>query len=185
VSSPQAVAVIAGASSGLGSALCSLLIQHGFQVAIFGREPALRAVVDEVPGVMAIACELASETEVERAFAAVEALHGAVSVVVYNAHHIQLRSETETSAAMFEASWRAGCLGAFIVAKRSLARMVARGGGTIIFSGATASMRGGKRSAAFFRSQVRAARPRAISGARVFAPRDPPAPRAGPILKDL
>jgi NADP-dependent 3-hydroxy acid dehydrogenase YdfG len=56
VSSPQAVAVIAGASSGLGSALCSLLIQHGFQVVILGREPALRAVAEEVPGVMAIAC---------------------------------------------------------------------------------------------------------------------------------
>lgn len=149
MSASQAVAVVAGASRGLGSALCSALVGRGFAVAALGREAALRAVADEVPAVTALACELANEAEVDRAFAAVEERHGPVSLVVYNAHRIELRSAADTSVAMFEDCWRASCLGAFVVARRALAGMVERRDGTLIFSGATGSVRGGKRSAAF------------------------------------
>ena len=81
-------AIVAGASSGLGSALCALLAGRGFRVVALGRDHAVRAVASEVQGVSAIACDLTLESEVERAFAAGEEAAGPVRVVVYNAHSI-------------------------------------------------------------------------------------------------
>src|SRR5262249_36602643 len=52
------VAVVAGASPGLGSALCALLHERGFRVTAAGRGAAVRAVAAEVPGVAAVACDL-------------------------------------------------------------------------------------------------------------------------------
>jgi NAD(P)-dependent dehydrogenase (short-subunit alcohol dehydrogenase family) len=137
--------VIAGASPGLGSALATALVARGYRVWALGRAAAVRAVADEVPDVEPVACELASETEVARTFAAT----GTADVVIYNAHHIRLAPSAETSLADFEASWRAGCLGAFVVAQHALPAMLERHRGTLVFSGATSSVRGGGRTVAF------------------------------------
>ena len=153
ISERQPVAVIAGASSGFGSALCQLLLSRGFRVAALGREPAIRAVVEEVPGVLAVACELTNAAEVDRAFGSVEATLGPATAVVYNAHRIQLAPSAETSLEMFAESWRVNCLGAFLVAQRALPSMRAFAAGTLIFTGATGSVRGGQRSAAFASSK--------------------------------
>ncbi|MES1188412.1 MAG: SDR family NAD(P)-dependent oxidoreductase, partial [Myxococcales bacterium] len=75
------------------------------------------------------------------------------SVVVYNAHRIELRAFEDTSLALFEESWRANCYGAFVVARRALPGMLQQGSGTLMFSGATGSRRGGARAAAFSSSK--------------------------------
>ena len=162
------VAVIAGANSGLGSELCARLVRRGFDVAALGREPALVAVARDVPSVMPIVCDLCVASEVDDAFGRIEAVWGATSVVVYNAHRIELCNFEDTSPALFEASWRANCYGAFVVAQRALPAMLARGGGTLIFSGATGSVRGGRRATAFSSSKF-ALRGLAQSLAREYA----------------
>jgi len=147
------VAVVAGANAGLGSALCELLAIRGFRVAALGRDAAVRAVATDVAGVMAVACDLTIASEVDHAFAAVEGAIGPASVVVYNAHRLGLHPFAETSLELFEESWRVNCHGAFVVARRAVPAMLARHGGALVFTGATGSIRGGRRSAAFASSK--------------------------------
>jgi NAD(P)-dependent dehydrogenase (short-subunit alcohol dehydrogenase family) len=162
------VAVVAGASPGLGSAVCRGLASRGYLVVALGREAALRAVAEQVPGVISKACDLTNASEVDRSFDEVEAV-GPAQVVFYNAHRLELRGFRETPLDVFEAVWRVNCFGAYLVAKRALPKMVERASGTIVFSGATASSRGGKRTAAFASSKF-ALRGLAQSLAREFGP---------------
>jgi NAD(P)-dependent dehydrogenase (short-subunit alcohol dehydrogenase family) len=162
------IAVVAGASPGLGSAVCRALAGRGSRVVALGREAAVHAVAEEVPGVIAKVCDLTSAADVDRVFTEIEA-GGPVEVVVYNAHRLVLRASGETPPDLFEAAWRVGCLGAYLVASRVVPGMVARGSGTLVFSGATASVRGGKRTAAFASSKF-ALRGLAQSLARELGP---------------
>jgi NAD(P)-dependent dehydrogenase (short-subunit alcohol dehydrogenase family) len=164
------VAVVAGASLGLGSAVCRALSERGLRVVALGRRGALRDVSDAVPGVVALECDLTNAADVDAAFTRVEATVGTASVLVYNAHRLELRSSAETPLDVFEAVWRVNCFGAYVVASRVLPRMLAQGGGTVIFTGATASTRGGKRTAAFASSKF-ALRGLAQSFARELGPR--------------
>jgi len=165
----ERVAVLAGANVGLGSALAELLVSRGFRVAALGRPAAVQAVAAEVRGVRAIGCELSDASEVDRAFGAVEEALGPVNVALYNAHRIHLAPSRETTLEMFTESWRINCLGAFLVAQRALPTMRALAAGTLIFSGATGSVRGGQRSAAFASSKF-ALRGLAQSLARELSP---------------
>ncbi len=142
------IAVVAGASPGLGSAVCRALAGRGHRVVAVGREAAVAAVADQVPGVLARACDLAIAADVDRVFTELEAA-GPVAAVVYNAHRLELRASRDTPLDVFEAVWRASCFGAYVVASRALPAMVERGAGSLIFTGATASVRGSKRTAAF------------------------------------
>jgi NAD(P)-dependent dehydrogenase (short-subunit alcohol dehydrogenase family) len=164
------VAVVAGASLGLGSAVCRSLACSGFHVVALGRGGAVRAVADDVSGVAPVECDLTSAPDVERAFTHLETTNRAPSVVVYSAHRLELRPSAETPLDVFEDVWRVNCFGAYVVASRALPRMLERGDGTIIFVGATASMRGGKRTAAFASSKF-ALRGLAQSLARELGPR--------------
>jgi NAD(P)-dependent dehydrogenase (short-subunit alcohol dehydrogenase family) len=164
------VAVIAGASRGLGSAICLALRNRGFRVVALGRCGAVRAVADGVPGVAPVECDLTNASQVDRAFANVEKTYGEPTVVIYNAHRLELRSSAETPLDLFEEVWRVNCFGAYVVASRALPRMLERGSGTVVFAGATASMRGGKRTAAFASSKF-ALRGLAQSLARELGPR--------------
>jgi NAD(P)-dependent dehydrogenase (short-subunit alcohol dehydrogenase family) len=70
-------------------------------------------------------------------------------VLVYNAAALVVKPFAETTPAEFEHAWRVASLGAFVTSQIVLPHMVARGAGTLIFSGATASLRGGAKFAAF------------------------------------
>jgi NAD(P)-dependent dehydrogenase (short-subunit alcohol dehydrogenase family) len=140
--------VIAGANVGLGSALAAAF--HGDKrVVALGHAPAIAQVAAEVKGVVPIACELTDPSSIDRALTEIERTLAMPDVVIYNAHRIELRSVLETTADAFTEAWRVGCFGAFLVAQRVIPRMRERGAGTLVFTGATGSLRGGKRSAAF------------------------------------
>jgi NAD(P)-dependent dehydrogenase (short-subunit alcohol dehydrogenase family) len=76
-----------------------------------------------------------------------------IDVLVYNAGRIDLMPLGETTPEQFTASWQVNALGAFLCARGWAPAMVARGGGSMIFMGATASVRGGARSHAFASSK--------------------------------
>jgi NAD(P)-dependent dehydrogenase (short-subunit alcohol dehydrogenase family) len=102
-----------------------------------------------VPGTIPVECDLTDPIAIDRAFTQLERSLATPDVVIYNAHRIELASALDTTPESFAEAWRVGCLGAFLVARRAVPRMVERGSGTLIFTGATGSIRGGKRSAAF------------------------------------
>ena len=149
------VVVVVGAGPGLGAALGHRFARASMHVVLACRKPErLDALAAEYSGighsVQARACDACNEVAVAALFDAVGNELGVPDVVIYNAGAFVQQSILDTSTEDFEHCWRTGCLGGFIVgreAARRLSRRVAEGGGggTIIFTGATASLRGGAR----------------------------------------
>jgi NAD(P)-dependent dehydrogenase (short-subunit alcohol dehydrogenase family) len=145
------LAVIAGAGEGLGVALGRAFAAAGYDVTGMarGREPLPRmvqAVADGGGAYLHVACDLAQPSE----SAAALAPHAdRAAALVYNAHELLMAPFLDIPLEAFERLWRVSCLGAVGAARALLPEMVARRRGTMIFSGATASRRGGARFAAF------------------------------------
>jgi NAD(P)-dependent dehydrogenase (short-subunit alcohol dehydrogenase family) len=129
------VALIGGAGEGLGAALGRRFAQGGLEVVLSSRTQGERA-------------DLRDESEVAALFDRVE-MRGPVAVAVFNAGANFRASILDTPAEMFEKIWRLGCYAGFLFGREAARRMLARGRGTILFTGATASMRGAAQFAAF------------------------------------
>lgn len=141
------VALIVGVGPGLGAALARRFAQGGLAVAVAARRrDALAPLAEEIGG-RAYACDAGDETSVERLFQDVTREVGAPRVAIYNAGAYAPGGILEIAPADFERCWRIGCLGGFFVGQRAARSMVAQGRGTILFTGATASLRGGARFA--------------------------------------
>lgn len=138
----NAVAVVVGAGPGLGSALARRFAEAGMSVAVARRRnDSLPALAEEVGG-RAYACDATDRVAVERLFEAVESDFGTPALVVFNAGTYRPGKILEIAPEDFEHCWRVGCLGGFNVGQAAAKRMVAAGEGTIIFTGATAALRG-------------------------------------------
>lgn len=150
------VALVVGVGPGLGAALCRRFAAAGIRVAMGARrEAALKSLTDEIGSgngqIRGYAADATDEKAVASLFAKVKADLGEPDLVVYNAGAFQRTSILEASAADFERCWRVGCFGGFLVGREAARIMATRGSGTILFTGATASLRG---SAQFFNLAV-------------------------------
>ncbi|MFQ5755708.1 MAG: SDR family NAD(P)-dependent oxidoreductase [Acidiferrobacterales bacterium] len=150
------VALVIGVGPGLGMALCRRFAEVGMKVAMSARHEApLKALAGELIAAGEIAhayeSDATDESAVSRLFDKVSADLGEPDLVVYNAGAFQRTSILEASAADFERCWRVGCFGGFLAGREAAKIMVTRGSGTILFTGATASLRG---SAQFFNLAV-------------------------------
>lgn len=144
---PKDVALIVGVGPGLGAALARRFAAGGLAVAAAAREGRkLEGLAREIGG-RAYGCDAADEASVERLFEEVTRDLGAPSLAIYNAGAYAPGGILEIQPADFERCWRVGCLGGFFVGQRAARAMVAAGRGTILFTGATASVRGGARFA--------------------------------------
>ncbi|MEE8500283.1 MAG: SDR family NAD(P)-dependent oxidoreductase [Kiloniellales bacterium] len=136
------VAVVVGAGPGLGSALARRFAAAGMAVAVARRRVDELAGLAEETGGRAYACDATDGNSVEALFDSVEHDLGTPALVAYNAGAYQRGGILEISAEDFERCWRIGCLGGFHVGQAAARRMVPTGQGTILFTGATASLRG-------------------------------------------
>lgn len=137
------VALIVGAGGVLGQALVAEFASAGYAVGTVRRRA-------EAPGgVHREACDLAQPPAVEAALARAVAALGTPDVLVCNAAHLVVAPFQELQDDDFETAWRVGVAGAAAAVRAVLPAMRARGSGCIVFSGATASQRGGARFAAF------------------------------------
>jgi len=147
------VAVV-GAGPGLGAAVARRFAKEGFNVALLARNPeTLTPVEAEVrraagtaaqPGrVIALACDATDQASVTDVFRRMRASLGATSALVYNAGAFQRAGLLNLNASQFEEAWRINCLGALLCAQQVLPDMVQANRGSILLSGATASLRGG------------------------------------------
>jgi NAD(P)-dependent dehydrogenase (short-subunit alcohol dehydrogenase family) len=144
------VAVIVGVGPGLGLALARRFAEAGMAVALAARskdhlEPLLAK--QPIEGARAYACDATEPAAVEGLFAQVDRDLGTPEVVVFNAGAFQPGGILEIDPADFERCWRIGCFGGFLVGQAGARRLVAAGHGTIIFTGATAALRGSARFA--------------------------------------
>ena len=146
-------AVIVGAGPGLGAALARRFSRAEMNVAMAVRNPArIEVLAAEYSGVVhrtiAVGCDAINEIAVQQLFSKVATELGPPRLVVYNAGGAVRKGILDTSAAEFERYWKNACLGGFLVGREAVRAMLARDGpprhrGTIIFTGATASLRGG------------------------------------------
>ncbi len=146
--SEEGIALIVGAGPGLGAALARCFAGAGMDVAVAARDGArLEPLAGDLTtlggGGRAYACDASREGDVRNLFAQVSSDLGEPDVVVFNAGAFVRKGILETESAEFERCWRIGCLGGFHVGKAAAEIMVRRGRGTIVFTGATASLRGG------------------------------------------
>lgn len=136
------VALVVGAGPGLGAAVARRFAAAGMAVAVARRSKEKLAALAEEIGGRAYGCDATDSQAVKRLFDAVAGDLGAPGVVVFNAGAFRPGSILEIAPEDFERCWRIGCLGGFLVGQAAARRMVDAGGGTIIFTGATAALRG-------------------------------------------
>lgn len=144
----KAIVVGVGAEVGVGGAVCQRLAREGLHVFVAGRTPAkldvVTANIRACGGVAtAVVTDATQESDVVRLFDTTEGEGaGVLDFVVYNAGNNFPKPLLETEAEFFETVWRVGCLGGFLVGREAGRRMLPRGRGTLIFTGATASIKG-------------------------------------------
>ncbi len=147
-------AVIVGAGSGTGAEVAKRFASDGYAVALARRNAdALKSLVAEIEGVggnaMAFGTDASDETAVASLFENAEGMLGPAEVVVFNTAGFTMGSILDATAQSFEDMWRASALGGFLVGREAARRMVPRGRGTILFTGATAATKASANFAAF------------------------------------
>ena len=142
--------VIAGAGPGNGAALGRRFAFDGRPVALLSRDQGRAdALAATIAGARGFACDVSDAGSVTSCFGAIASETGEVDTLVYNAS-LRLPGDVEgVSAEQFTRAWQVDALGGFLCARAVIPAMKARGHGNIVFTGATASRRGGKTSAAF------------------------------------
>ena len=140
-----AVVVGVGAAAGLGAALARRFGREGLHVVIAGRTPArLDAVATEIKqaggSTKVVVADAAQEKDIV-ALLDEAASHGPLELVAYNVGNAAMIPSLDMSGAQFETMWRQNALGGFLVGREAARRMLPQGHGTIIFTGATASLR--------------------------------------------
>jgi len=162
-------ALIVGAGSGLSACLARLLAGEGMRVALAARNSEKLAPLCAETGARAFACEATDAEQVARLFASVEAATGAPEVVIYNASARARGPVAELVPAEVERAIMVSAYGGFLVAREAVSRMLPKGHGALLFTGASASVKGYPLSAPFAMGKF-ALRGLAQSMARELAP---------------
>jgi NAD(P)-dependent dehydrogenase (short-subunit alcohol dehydrogenase family) len=150
MSKPSAVVVGVGAERGLGAALCRRFAQGGYHVLVAGRTAAkINKVAETINSAGGSAEPIATDATLEqdvvrlfdRAMAPGDGFEPA-DLIVSNAGNNQRIDFRELTVQQFEDFWRVGCFSGFLVGREAARRLVPFGRGTVIFTGASASVRG-------------------------------------------
>jgi NAD(P)-dependent dehydrogenase (short-subunit alcohol dehydrogenase family) len=162
-------ALIVGAGTGLSASLARLLARDGLRVALAARNSEKLAPLCAGTGAQAFACEATDPGQVARMFAAVEAATGTPDVVIYNASARARGPVADLVPSEVERAIMVSAYGGFLVAREAVQRMLPKKHGAVLFTGASASVKGYPLSAAFAMGKF-ALRGLAQSMARELAP---------------
>jgi NAD(P)-dependent dehydrogenase (short-subunit alcohol dehydrogenase family) len=162
-------ALIVGVGSGVSASLARLFNKEGMKVALAARRAANLADLAKETGATALACDAIDRSQVTKLFAQLDELFGVPDVVVYNASYRTRGPFVTLDPAEVEKSMAVTAYGAFLVAQESVKRMLPRGHGALLFTGASASVKGYAQSAPFAMGKF-ALRGMAQSMARELSP---------------
>jgi NAD(P)-dependent dehydrogenase (short-subunit alcohol dehydrogenase family) len=146
-----AIVIGVGPDRGLGAQLCKRFAADGLKVIVAGRT---RSAIDAVSAditragghAVPIVADATSEQDIARLF---DAAGSGLDLAIYNAGNNTPGKIVDMDAAYFEQSWRVVCFGGFLFAREALRRMLPNKAGTILFTGASASLRGRANYGAF------------------------------------
>ncbi|MFP6730581.1 MAG: SDR family NAD(P)-dependent oxidoreductase [Alphaproteobacteria bacterium] len=141
------IAMVVGVGGGLGAALGRRFAQAGMKLALVARgdkitAPLASEINDAGGTAIAYGADTTDEAAVEAMFDQVRSDLGGPDLVAFNAGAFMRTSVLDATAADFERSWRVSCYGGFLVGRAAARGMAARGSGTILFTSATAALRG-------------------------------------------
>ncbi len=163
-------ALIVGAGQGLSASLARLLAGEGLRVGLAARDIGKLESLAAATGAVTAPCDVADARQVEALFASMdERLGGPPEVVIYNASARARGPLVELDPAAVAQALAVTAHGGFVVAQQAARRMLPRGHGAILFTGASASVKGYARSAPFAMGKF-ALRGLAQSLARELAP---------------
>ena len=148
------VALVVGAGDYIGSAIAKRFAAGGFSLAVGRRnaeklEPLVKEIEAAGGEAHGFAFDARDEETVQATFATIERELGPLEVVVFNPGANVNFPITETTSRVFRKVWEMACFGGFLVGREAARVMLPRRRGSIFFTGATASLRGGKGYAAF------------------------------------
>jgi NAD(P)-dependent dehydrogenase (short-subunit alcohol dehydrogenase family) len=164
--------LVTGIAEGLGAEIAATFARAGYDVLGLSRSDRASAAVGTLVkqgggSYTHLACDLTRAADVAAVLAPIA---GRIDVMVHNAQRLMIRPFGEITAGEFEDVWRVACLGAMASAQAVLPHMAARKSGAVIFSGATAGLRGGANFSAFASAKF-ALRGLAQALAREFGPK--------------
>src|SRR5882724_2778608 len=168
------VALLVGAGDAIGAAVARRFAAGRYAICVARRDAEKsRSLVHIASGGVArgVGTDVRSEEGVQALFAQVEAELGPVEVCLFNAGANVKSPLIETGAKLFFRVWELACYGGFLTGREAARHMVPRGRGTILFTGATASVRGSAGFAAFAAAKF-GLRAVAQSMARELAPKN-------------
>ncbi|MBS29247.1 MAG: glucose 1-dehydrogenase [Alphaproteobacteria bacterium] len=170
-----AIVIGVGAEQGTGAAVARRFAAGGMHTVLAGRTAERleerQAEIAAAGGTATVhVLDVRKEDEVAALFAAAETLDGTLRAVVFNPGANVRYPLAETETWLFEHLWRVSCFGGFLVTREATERLAANGGGSLLFTGATGSMRGANGHAAFAAAKA-GLRMVAQSAAREYGPR--------------
>jgi len=148
------VCLVVGAGDALGGAIARRFAREGFTACVVRRtadklQPLIDAIAKAGGKAFAYPCDARREEEVVALFEKIEREHGPIEVCVFKIGGNIRFSILEYTAKKYFKVWEMGCFAGFLTGREAARRMVPRGRGTILFTGATASLRGGNGFAGF------------------------------------
>ncbi len=140
----KAIVIGVGPDRGLGAQLAKRFAAEGLEVLVAGRtKAALDAVVADITAAggraQAVVADATSETDIVALF---DQAGSDLELAVYNAGNNTPGRIIDMDAAYFEKSWRVVCFGGFLFGREAVRRLAPKGAGTLLFTGASASLRG-------------------------------------------
>lgn len=174
---PTAIVVGVGAEQGVGAAVCRRFAREGYHIIVAGRTAEkikrVAATIHAAGGsAESVVTDATQEDDVIRLFDYAMnpgAERSPADVVIFNAGNNQVIDFRKLTAAQFEEFWRIGCYAGFLVGREAARRLAPLGRGTVIFTGATGSLRG-KANFAHFAAAKAGLRMISQSMAREFGP---------------
>jgi NAD(P)-dependent dehydrogenase (short-subunit alcohol dehydrogenase family) len=167
---PYETALIVGAGAGISASLARLLTGAGLKVGLAARDTGKLAALAQETGAQRFAADAADAASVRRLFEDVDARLGSPDIVIYNASGRLRGSLAELDPEGVRSAINVTAFGAFLTVQQAARRMLPRGQGAILLTGATAGVKGFAGSAAFAMGKF-ALRGLAQSAARELGPK--------------
>ena len=163
--------VITGVGAGNGASFSRRFTREGYRVVMLARNLTyLETLAKEIPGSVAMECDVRDPDAIRDVFARIHEEIGTVDTLIYNAGAGEWASIMDTSLEGMQSSWATNTLGLVACAQQVIPSMTENGEGNIMVIGATASLRGGAQSTAFASAKA-AQRSVAQSMARDLGPK--------------
>jgi len=142
-------ALIVGAGAGLSASLARVLSKDGIKVALAARSTDDLNDLAVEAGAETFSCDASKRSDVDKLFQNLDATVGAPDIVIYNASYRTRGPFTELDPAEVEKAIAVTAFGAFLVAQQAVRRMLPNGRGVVLFTGASAGVKGYAQSAPF------------------------------------